>query len=80
MLTESIIEDAATEWFGESYEQLVFVDRLRTSARRLNQVLAERDIGTRSITELIGVFKKMMYSMMMTTIFTTVVNSTASYL
>lgn len=78
MLTESIIENAAMEWFGESYEQEVLVDRFRTSARRMNQALAERDIGTRSITELIGVIKKKMSSMTMTTIFTTVVNSTAS--
>ncbi len=57
MLTEAIIEDAAMEWFGESSVQVVLVDRLRTSARRLNQALAERDIGTRSSTELIGVIK-----------------------
>lgn len=57
LLTESIIEDAALEWFGESSVQVVLVDRLRTSARRLNQALAESDFGTRSITELIGVFK-----------------------
>lgn len=36
MLTESIIEDAAMEWFGESYEQVLLVERLRGAVRRCN--------------------------------------------